>query len=292
MNTTATLLCDCLQESLSNEQWRWFESRRRLLNTDTSDQALHVTLGMIPRKMGRASISWTPTLEQTALTLCPDTRLSHWSVDTAARALVINDLANSGRHDFANTYANLCRTADLNEQISLYRATSLFEPDDALDTALGEGLRTSIQAVFEAIAHHNPYPQKAFDTHRWNHMVLKALFIDSTLHPIVGLEERSNPELAIILCDYAHERWAAGRAVTAELWRCVGPFATRDEQLADLHRALEDATPGSTQGALLALVNCPHPDALPEPLREKHSRTLADIGREKLTWDSWYKTYV
>lgn len=68
-------------------------------------------------------------------------------------------------------------------------------------------------------------------------MVLKALFIDTTLHPIVGPDERANSKLATLLCDYAHERWAAGRAVTPELWRCVGPHATTDALLKDLHRA-------------------------------------------------------
>ena len=68
-------------------------------------------------------------------------------------------------------------------------------------------------------------------------MVLKALFVETTLAPIVGLDERANPELARILRDYAHERWAAGRPVSPELWRCVGPFATDAAALDDLDRA-------------------------------------------------------
>ena len=68
-----------------------------------------------------------------------------------------------------------------------------------------------MRAVFEAVAHRSPYPREQFSENRWNHMVLKALFVDSTLHPMQGLEERANPELAKMLCDYAHERWAAGR---------------------------------------------------------------------------------
>ena len=45
-------------------------------------------------------------------------------------------------------------------------------------------------------------------------MVLKALFVESTLHPIQGLDARANEALAHMLCDYAHERWAAGRPVS------------------------------------------------------------------------------
>ena len=67
-----------------------------------------------------------------------------------------------------------------------------------------------MRAVFEAVAHRSPYPREQFAENRWNHMVLKALFVGSALHPIQGLEERANPALARMLCDYAHERWAAG----------------------------------------------------------------------------------
>lgn len=63
-------------------------------------------------------------------------------------------------------------------------------------------------------------------------MILKALFVGSTLAPIVGLRDRANPELARILVDYAQERWAAGRPVTEELWISVRPFKD-DPAIAD-----------------------------------------------------------
>ena len=68
-------------------------------------------------------------------------------------------------------------------------------------------------------------------------MVLKALFVDSALAPITGLDERANPELARILIDYARERWAAGRPVTPELWRPVKPFMEDPAIKAELDRA-------------------------------------------------------
>ena len=90
-------------------------------------------------------------------------------------------------------------------------------------------------------------------------MVLKALFIGAVLGPITGLEDRANPELARILRDYAHERWAADRPVSPELWRCVGPF---DEPgaLDDLKRAFDGGGVGR-RGAALALSDSPIPGA-------------------------------
>jgi hypothetical protein len=91
-----------------------------------------------------------------------------------------------------------------------------------------------------------------FDENAWNHMVLKALFVGSKLDPIQGLDRRSNPALMRMLCDYAHERWAAGRPVSPELWRCVGPHADRDA-IADLERVLRTGTVVEQQAAALAL---------------------------------------
>ena len=66
-------------------------------------------------------------------------------------------------------------------------------------------------------------------------MVLKTLFIVRVLHPIIGLDDKWNDELAGILLNYAHERWAAHRPVAPELWRGVGAFA---DAIADLARVL------------------------------------------------------
>jgi hypothetical protein len=63
-----------------------------------------------------------------------------------------------------------------------------------------------------------------------------------------------------MLCDYAHERWAAGRPVSPELWRCVGPHADAGA-LADLERVLENGSPAERQAAALALSASPLPAA-------------------------------
>ena len=90
--------------------------------------------------------------------------------------------------------------------------------------------------------------------------MLKALFIDSTLAPIQRLDERANPDLAEMLVDYAHERWAAGRPVSPELWRCVGPYAD-ERALADLERVLSTGTPEERTAAKAAIAACPLPRA-------------------------------
>jgi len=124
----------------------------------------------------------------------------------------------------------LLRHADLNEQLALYKALPLYPASEGINNCLADGLRSNISSVFEAIAHNNPYPAWHLDTHRFNHLVLKALFIGSSLTPIVGLQQRNNAELARILMDTARERLAASRSVSPELWDTAMPFMSTAEK--------------------------------------------------------------
>ena len=54
-------------------------------------------------------------------------------------------------------------------------------------------MRSAVKPVFEAIAHRNPYPAEMFEEGAWNQMVLKALFIGSSLAPIRGLGDAGEP---------------------------------------------------------------------------------------------------
>lgn len=204
---------------------------------------------------------------------------SGWSIDGAARVAALLDFR--GQRAFAETFKDLRRTADVAELVALYRGLPLYPEPENLAFEVGEGLRSNMSAVFEAICHRNPYPRDHFDEHRWNHMVLKALFVETELAPIVGLDERANPELARILCDYAHERWAASRPVSPELWRCVGPFADTDAMLADLERAL-GGNQREMAAAALALNASPSPRAA--AILEANDEAAELIAEGSLSW--------
>jgi hypothetical protein len=150
-----------------------------------------------------------------------------------------------------------------------------------LEGQAAEGARSNMQSVFEAVAHRNPYPREQFDEPRWNHMILKALFIGSALALIQGLEARGNPRLAAMLLDYARERRAAGRAVSPELWRCVGPFADA-AAIGDMTRLLE-GTEQERQAAILALSASPDPAA--KPLLDANPDLARQAAAGELTWE-------
>lgn len=236
----------------------WFAERLDVLGAGAPERELHIVLGLAPRRLGKADLALSAADRTEAEAALPGWRPQGWSIDGAARVAAL--LAYRGQRPFAETFKDLRRTSDVAEMIALYRGLPLYPAPESLGFEVGEGLRSNIRAVFEAIAHDNPYPCDRLDDHRWNHMVLKALFVGSRLAPIIGLDRRANPELARILRDFAHERWAAGRVVPPELWRCVGPFADGEAALGDLKRALAGG-PAERAAAALALSASPAPAA-------------------------------
>lgn len=271
-----------LNKRLPEGQSQWFNERLNKLS-DSSDRDFFITFGMIPRKLGRDDLSLNTTELTHADAARKDWDPSSWSIDNAARALVLCRLEQLQMDDFAERFVDLCRSADLSESIALYGSLPLLSNNDIIDTQVGEGLRTNVRAIFEAIAHRNPYAKEHFDENRWNHMVLKALFVDSTLAPIQGIDERANAELASILRDYAHERWAAKRPVTVELWRCVGPFA-KGELVEDLNRVVETGSNFERDAALLALSTSPDDQA--RSILDNHPDTATVIASGELSWES------
>lgn len=284
MSKPVELLEKWLQRQLPAQAGAWLNEQRSALQADPSDRNLHIALGLVPRKLGKDDLA----LEPGDLAAAEDARAgwepSRWSVDQAARILILCTLTGRN-HDFATLFSSLCQTADVAEAIALYSGLPLYDDPETLEEQVAEGLRTNMRAIFEAVAHNNPYPREQFDENRWNHMVLKALFIDSTLAPIQGLDERANPELARIMRDYAHERWAAGRPVTPELWRCVGPFADSAEALADLKRVADSPVDVEQQAAALALSASPAEQA--NSMLAAMNPSLSEaIASGTLTWNS------
>jgi len=281
--TPADLIANWLERQLAPDPVHWLNGRREALHSDFNDRTLHITLGMIPRRLGKSDLLLNEADIAAADAARRNWDPSDWSVADAARILVLVETAGVGDEAFAERFSDLCRTADVGEAIAFYRGLPLYPDPESLVDQAREGLRTNMRAVFEAVAHRNPFPREQFDSTRWNQMVLKALFVDSTLHPIQGLDERANAELAQVLCDYAHERWAAGRRVSPELWRCVGPYATGD-LVADLTKALAEGTDIERKAAALALSASPSEAA--KSVLESAGDLARSISRSELTWDT------
>jgi len=257
--TPAELLKSWLHHQLSPPTSKWVEDQCELLAGGPRDRELYLAVSLVSRKLGKDDLRLDPQDLEHAEEARAHWDPRGWSIDQAGRILLLLS-AKATNEKFCSWLDQLCQTADVGELVAFYRGLPLYPDPPAHRLRAAEGVRSNMKAVFEAVAHRNPYPKEQLPEGAWNQMVLKALFVGSTLHPIQGLDERSNPTLMRMLCDYAHERWAATRPVSPELWRCVGRHADAGA-LADLQRVLDTGTLPERQAAALALADCPNPEA-------------------------------
>ena len=248
----------------------WFLGQIERLKSSPSEKDIYLALGYATRKLGKSDLELKAEELAAAAAARPYWDPSDWSVDQAARIVFVLAGQTRDAKAFKTRLETLFNTADVWELIAFYRGLPLY-PNAAEHVARArEGTRSAMQPIFEAVAHRNPFPMEQFDENAWNHMVLKALFIGSKLAPILGLDERANPRLMRMLCDYAHERWAAQRPVSPELWRCVGPHADA-AALEDLGRVLATGEKLERQAAALALAAARNPEA------ERRLRAVPDL---------------
>ena len=237
----------------------WLRQTVARVAAGAGDRELFLGVSLASRKLGKAPLALDAQDLALAARARTDWNPAAWTVDQAARIrllLATGDDADS----FSRRLDQLCATADVDELVAFYRGLPLYPDPPRHRQRAAEGIRSNMLVVFEAVAHANPYPAEQLSEDAWNQMVLKAHFVGSALHPIVGLDSRVNERLAHMLCDHAHERWAAGRPVSPEVWRCVGPLA-HGAMLGDLQRVLERGSPAERAAAVLALRSAPGPAA-------------------------------
>lgn len=261
---------------------QWLQGAVASLAQATTDRELFRSISLVSRKLGKAPLALDAAALACAEQARPGWNPSSWTLDQAGRVRLL--LATAGDSDsFVRRLDQLCATADVDELVAFYRGLPLYPDAPRHRLRAAEGLRSNMKVVFEAVAHGNPYPAEQLAQDAWNQMVLKAIFVGSALAPIVGLDQRANATLARMLGDYAHERWAASRPVSPELWRCVGPFAG-GPLLADLGRVLESGTPPERAAAMLALRSAT--DLQARKLQENHAGLRDAVAAAGTDWGS------
>jgi len=150
-DTARKLLRDWLLRQLDAGRGAWLDAQVAALAKDSSDAALEIALGMVPRKLGKAELALTDADLAAADKAVPGWDPRGWNVTDAAGILLPSGLPAGGK-PFAERFRALCRTADVAELATLYRGLPMYPDPASLEEQVGEGLRRNMRGVFEAIA--------------------------------------------------------------------------------------------------------------------------------------------
>ena len=203
-----------LQRSAAAEAIQWLDAEIEGLRAKIDERRLPIALGLVRRKMGRQALGLDAGDIASAGQLRSGWLPQWWSTDEAARVAIL--LATYQRDDqaFAARVERLCATAEVTELVAILKGFAVLPAPKLLSDRAREGVRSSMQPVFEAIACRNPYPFDYFDEAAWNQMVVKCVFVGAPIEAISGLRERRNPELIRMLVDLVAERRSANRSVS------------------------------------------------------------------------------
>jgi len=234
-----------IQSKLSESELNWFESNIVFENNAQFFQ----TFGLISRKIPPTIPEWTIQEKTLLEELYPGFTQSNWDLQQLCRSLLMTHLS---LHKNIEIVKNLAEMAAIKELICLYKG--LYFLNNAQDFVLlvQEGIRTNMVAVFDAIALGNPFAAKYLPIDAWNQLVLKAVFMGRPLYQIIDLDLRKNEKLALIVHDYIHERWSAGRLVSPEIWRLVAGYVNQ-EIAVDLVNAIHTGDILTKQAAIKVL---------------------------------------
>ena len=279
------LLSVWLKPRLSPEGFAWFDTELRALQAKPEQARWFKALGLAPRKLGKADLQPTQAELQAAQALRQGLDPSEWSVDQTARIAFTLAFYQGDEAGFVQQVVMLIDTSEINELLAIFRGFALFPHPQALEPKAREAIRSTMRPVYEAMSHRNPFPLEFFDEAAWNQMIVKAFFLDSSIWQIQGVDERYNADLSVILILLVQERWAAGRFIAPEIWRCAVPYANAEGVAVILQALAGKALERELQ--VIAKICLSHPDLCPpEVVQAVKAKAWAD-DPSGLAWSSF-----
>ena len=200
-----------------------------------------------------------------------------------ARIYLLIRVLESDKAYFSTKVANLIQVADTGELATFLKFLILLPNAGDYNQVGVEALRTNIDIIFDAIALNNPYPSIYFNDQQWNQMYLKAAFMQRNLRDIVDVAKRANGDLARIISDYAHERWAASRDIDPMFWRPVAGFLEGD-LLQDMDHLFKSKDKIENLAAALCCYYSHQPEAT--NLLDKYPDLIEKIANKAVTWEN------
>jgi hypothetical protein len=219
---TVDLLRNWLRRAIAADAMQWLNGELERQRAAPDERRLGMAIGLAGRRVGRSALSLSAADLAAAPAMHPRWQPDTWSSDEAARVALLLAAWRGDEERFAALVERLCTTGELTEHVACLKGFAVFPAPVRLLTRARAAVRSSAQAVFEAMVCHNPYPADHFDADAFNHMVVKCVFSGVPIPAVVGLDERRNGELVRMMRDLVSERHAAGRALPETVHRWIG----------------------------------------------------------------------
>ncbi|SDS03273.1 hypothetical protein SAMN05192545_0648 [Maribacter dokdonensis] len=204
----------------------WLKGKIESLKENKSSKDLFMTYSLLNVKFDAANVISFDALDTTSSRYLSGHKATMLQV---SRIYFLAEILSQDIEYYTPKVANIIQVADTGELETFLKYLVFLPNPEAYKQTAVEALRTNIATIFDAISLNNPYPAEYFNDQQWNQMFLKAAFMERDLSQIASIDERANEDLARIISDYAHERWAAGRKIDPLFWRPVSKFL--NEQL-------------------------------------------------------------
>lgn len=250
-------LLKILEDNVSGENKAWLLSKIKNIVETESTKDLYLTYSLIPTKINTTA---KMSLPEDSDGLGNYLSIQDANLQQIGRIYLLFKVLEAKEEFFKSKVANIIEVADKSELETFLKFLVLLPNPENYKAQAVEALRTNISTVFDAIALNNPYPALYFNEQQWNQMYLKAAFMQQDLTAIEQVDKRANKELARIISDYAHERWAASREIDPHFWRPVSNFMDQG-LLQDMKKLLASDNMAEKKAAALCCYNSNLPEA-------------------------------
>lgn len=280
---TSLQLAKILKNDVSDETLSWIEKRLDVVIETKSAKELYLTYSLIA---GKINPEKEPEFSGIDKELANYLRIQNATVLQISRIYLLCRVLQSDRTYFSTKVANLIQVADTSELETFLKFLILLPHAEDYKQVGVEALRTNIETIFDAIALNNPYPSKHFNNQQWNQMYLKAAFMQRKLENIVDVDKMANSDLARIISDYAHERWAASRDIDPVFWRPVTNFI-EGVLLEDMDHLFRSKNKTENLAAALCCYNSQQKEAT--KLLDKYPDLLQEVVNKDVSWENLKK---
>ncbi len=277
---TSEQLISVIRDNLDTETIDWLLEKLEVILISDSAKDLYLTYTLIAAKVSVR----TDIVYQKDTALIGYLKAQEANLHQIVRIFLLAKVLEEKPAYFTAKVANLIQVADTGELVTFLKFLVWLPNPKTFNQTAVEALRTNISQVFMAIALHNPYPEKFFNEQQWNQMYLKAAFMQLDLGAIIGVDERANEDLARIISDYAHERWAASRDIDPLFWRPVGKFL-KGTLKEDMKRLLSSQNLLENKAGVLCC--CRSEDLELRELMGQHPEIMNLVSNDRLTWENF-----